>query len=239
MGLLKARLANRLLRLRRGRGSLSPLAAANLRALDHLDPRAPAASYSFAVLDLETTGMDINSDRVVSVGAVRLAQGRVRLGDHFSELINPGLGIPSSAVKIHGIKPDQVKAARPAGEVFQDFLAWLGGDILVAHAADFDLFFINRTMRGLYGFALQNLVLDTVRMCQGVLLKSDPYGIGRHTQRCTLDALSRRFNIDSAARHTALGDALATALIFQRLLARLEQRGGGSLGALIRVAALE
>jgi DNA polymerase-3 subunit epsilon len=239
VSLIKRKLACRLQRLRQARRELPGPARANLSATDHLAGSQPARAYSYAVVDLETTGLDTATDRVVSVGAVRLARGRVLLGDSFVELVNPGRGIPAEAVKIHGIKPDQVAGARDAAAVFRDFLAWLGSDILVAHYAEFDLHFINLTMRRLYGFPLQNLVLDVVRMCRGVVLPSDPYGIGRNRASCSLESLAQRFGLSEAERHTAAGDALVTALIFQRLLARLEEKGPGRLADLERVAGLD
>jgi DNA polymerase-3 subunit epsilon len=238
MSLTRSKLANRFLRARLAGRQLAPLAAANLRALEHLDPGRPALEYDYVVVDLETTGLDPQRDRVVSVGAVRVAGGRVRLGDRFSELINPGRDISEKSIKIHGITPDMLKEARKALEVFDEFLAWLGRDILVAHYAGFDMHFIQRTMRAAHGFALQNLVLDTVRMCQGLVLASDPYGVQTSKRACSLDALATRFGLPQPERHTALGDALTTAMVFQRLLAKLEQAGGGSLRDLARVAEL-
>lgn len=238
MSLVKARLRNLAVKARHGRRGLPPAAAANLTALDGLDPAAPAEAQAYVVADLETTGLDPMSDRVVAVGAVRLVEGRVRLGQHFAELVNPGRAIPAAAIKVHGITPDMIAAARPAAEVFKDFLAFLGRDILVAHYAAFDLTFMNRTMQSLYGFPLQNLVLDTVRMCRALVLPSDPYGIARHRQRCSLEALARRFGLPQQGRHTALGDALLTAMILQRMLGRLAQVGPGTLREVLRVAAL-
>ncbi|MBU4564006.1 MAG: 3'-5' exonuclease [Desulfarculus sp.] len=239
MSLVKAKLANLLLRRRLKRRDLNPHALANLEALEGLDPATPINECRFVVLDTETTGMDPEQDRVVSVGAVRLVQGRVRLGEAFSELVNPGRDIPAVAVKVHGITPDKIASARHGAQVFEEFLGFLGRDILVAHYAKFDLHFINRVMRGRYGFPLQNLVLDTVLMCQAVVLASDPYGISRHQKACRLEALAQRFGIAAPERHTALGDALITAMIFQRMLARLEAVGGARLKDLMRVAQLK
>ena len=239
MSLVKAKLANLLLRRRLKRRGLHPHALANLEALEGLDPAAPINQCRFVVLDTETTGMDPEKDRVVSVGAVRVVSGRVRLGEAFSELVNPGRDIPAMAVKVHGITPDKIASARHGAEVFEDFLGFLGRDILVAHYAKFDLHFINRVMRERYGFPLQNLVLDTVLMCQAVVLASDPYGISRHQKACRLEALAQRFGIAAPERHTALGDALITAMIFQRMLARLEAVGGARLKDLMRVAQLK
>ena len=238
MSLTKAKLLNKALRFKLRSRELPDLAKANLTALDHLDPSRPVRDYSFVVMDLETTGLSIETDRVVSVAAVRMQKGQVLLGDSFTELINPGRDIPAESIKIHGIKPDQVAGARHASEVFQDFLAWLGRDIVVAHYAEFDLHFTNFTMQRLYQFKLQNLVIDLVRMCQGVVLPSDPYGINRNRHRCGLDDLAERFGLSGAERHTAAGDALVSALVFQRMLALMEQKGQARLKDLIRVAML-
>jgi DNA polymerase-3 subunit epsilon len=236
MNLFKARLLNRWTRYRLGRGALSPVVANNLEALSDLRPDEPAASHRFVVVDLETTGLDFHRDRVISVGAFRLVNGRIKLGEVFSELVNPGRDIPVESIRVHAIVPDMIRSARPAWEIVDDFLNFLGHDILVAHHARFDLFFINRVLREKYGYRLQNLVLDTILMCRHALPDPDFLGVSREAKRCSIDALTERFNLKASDRHTALGDALVTALIFQRLLSIMEERGFRSLRDLIRVA---
>ncbi len=236
MNIYSAFLLNRCVRLWHGRRQLPPRARANLHALDRLRPRAPAREHSFVVVDLETTGLDYHKDRVVSVGALRVRDGKVKLGEIFSELVNPGRDIPEDSILVHAIVPDMCRDARPAWEVFNDFLDFLGDDILVAHHALVDLFFLNWVMREQYGFRLQNLMVDTVLMCRTALIEPDFYGQRVGAKRCSLDALAERYNINVPERHTALGDALATALIFQRLLHELEQAGWTTLADLIEVA---
>jgi DNA polymerase-3 subunit epsilon len=238
LSLTKAKLLNKALRLKLKRRDLPQLARANLEALDQLDTSRRAKSYNYAVMDLETTGLSTDTDRVVSVAAIRMKDGQILLGDSFTELVNPGRSIPAESIKIHGIKPDQVAGARHASDVFQDFLDWLGSDILVAHYAEFDLHFTNFTMQRLYGFNLQNLVIDLVRMCQGVVLPSDPYGINRNRRKCGLDELVERYGLSGAERHTAAGDALVSALIFQRMLAQMEKMSQGRLKDLTKVGML-
>lgn len=238
MSLAKAKFLNKALRFKLKRRDLPQQASANLEALKHLDPSRKAREYSYAVMDLETTGMSTESDRVVSVAAVRVQGGQILLGDSFTELVNPGRSIPAESIKIHGIKPDQVADARNASEVFKDFLDWLGNDILVAHYAEFDLHFTNITMQSLYGFSLQNLVIDLVRLCQGVVLPFDPYGINRNRRKCGLDELVERYGLSGAERHTAAGDALVSALIFQRMLVQLEEKTPGRLKDLIKAGML-
>jgi DNA polymerase-3 subunit epsilon len=237
LNLTLAKARNRWLRFYlRGR-RLDPRARANLAALDGLRLDEPARSHRFVVVDLETTGLDPGKDRVVSVGAFRMVGGRVRLGEVFCELCNPGRDIPVESIKVHAIVPDMIRQARPAWEVFRDFLEFLGTDILVAHYAPFDVYFMNRVMRTSFGFGLQNLMLDTVELCRTTMLKPDPYGVYLDFRKCSLDALAELFELEVPERHTALGDALATALIFQRFLQKLEAQGSGRLRDLVRLGA--
>lgn len=238
MNLTLARAKNRFLRMRMKGKELSPLARLNLGALDHLRPTEPARSHRFVVLDMETTGLDPRRDRVVSLGAFRVAEGRIRLGEVFSELVNPGRDIPVESIKVHAIVPDMIRSARPAWEVFDDFMEFVGADIMVAHYAPFDLHFLNKVMRQRYGFTLQNLILDTVEICRATMLVPDPHGVYQDFKRCSLDALAERFNLEVPERHTALGDALATAMVLQRMFQLLEEQGMGSLGQMIKSGAV-
>jgi DNA polymerase-3 subunit epsilon len=160
----------------------------------------------------------------------------VKLDEVFSELVNPGRDIPEDSILVHAIVPDMCRDARLAWEVFEDFLDFVGDDILVAHHALVDLFFLNWVMQEQYGFRLQNLMVDTVLMCRTALIEPDFYGQRKGAKRCGLDALAERYNIYVPERHTALGDALATALIFQRLMHQLEENGWSTLRDLIEVA---
>ncbi len=120
-GLLFARLRNRVLRTRlRGR-NLHPLAHTNLKALDQISRNQNAKSLRYVVLDLETTGLSLTRDRVVSLAAYRIVDGRILLGDVFHSLVSPGRDIPSSAVKIHGIMPSMVASAPLFADVFEQF----------------------------------------------------------------------------------------------------------------------
>jgi DNA polymerase-3 subunit epsilon len=205
------------------------------------------------VVDLETTGLEVKTDRVLSIGAFRIKSGRIRMGDMFNIFVNPERDIPSAAIKVHGIVPDMLKDAATAGEAMDEFLAFLGHDIMVAHYAAFDLAFINRMMSDRHGFKLQNLVVDTVPLCQQVILPQF-YAIMRRYKRLSagrfghipmqkndqysLDHIANHLGIQIYKRHTAVGDALAAAMIFQRVLSRMEKTGRGKLVHLANAGAL-
>ena len=215
---------------------LEPIGLEHLGALKGLNPKDPARDQSYAVVDLETTGLDPHRDRVVSIGAFRVVQGVLQLGDMFHSLVNPGREIPVESIKVHGLTPSMIEAARPMDKVIPHFLKWLGRDIFVAHYALFDLYFLNRIMRAKFGFRLQNPVVDTVLICRAALIEPDPYGGRRGAKRCSLDTLAERYNIDVPERHTALGDAMTTALLLLCLLRELEKGGWSTLNDLVRIA---
>ena len=232
--LLLGRLRNRLIRMRLRGKALHPLARNNLTALDQLDPGQKAKNMRYVVFDLETTGLNLTRDRVVSVAAFRVVEGRILLGDLFSSLVNPGRSIPASAVQIHGIVPSMVARAPYIAEVFDQFLDYLGTDILVGFQVGFDLNFLNIYMRKSYGFPLQNLAIDVQFMCSKAVFP--PYikshGV-KFRGRQSLEVVAEHYGIEPHERHTALGDALATALIFQRILSEMEQTGRDELKNLL------
>jgi DNA polymerase-3 subunit epsilon len=232
--LLLARIRNRWIRARFRRKEIHPLAFTNLTALDHLRPNQSARSLRYVVLDLETTGLSLTRDRVVSVAAFRVVEGRILLGDVFNSLVDPGRSISSSSIKIHGIVPSMVARAPVFPDVFNQFLRYLGTDILVGYKVWFDLHFLNAYMRQNYGFSLQNMVLDTHSMCRkvGFPPHSRSYPIKSRGNQ-NLDAVAKHLGIEIYERHTAIGDALATAMIFQRILAKIEKKGPGRLRNLL------
>lgn len=221
------------------KGKRVPRAAKeNLKALSHLNLSRKARSFRYVVLDLETTGFDPRQDRVISVGALGVVDGKVLLSEIFSEFVNPGRDIPASSIKVHGIVPDMIADAPSAAEVLDRFMAFIGRDILVGHHFAFDLGFLNRAMYQKHGFPLQNLTLDTMLMCQEIVFPAIPYpfGFDLENTNISLEDLANHFGIQIHQRHTALGDALATAMIFQRVLSHLEKQGEGTLGDLIKAS---
>lgn len=241
---LVARLQNHLLRLRLKNKPIGPAGRKNLRALDHLNLFQPARSYSYVAVDLETTGFEVKTDKVLSIGAFRIKSGRISMGDMFNTLVNPERDIPPSTIKIHGIVPEMVKDAPTAEKAVDEFLTFLGHDIMVAHHAWFDLAFINRMMFEHHGFKLQNMVVDTVPLCRQVILPQFYASMRRNkglsacrfghipmhkNDQHSLDYIANHLGIQIYNRHTAVGDALAAAMIFQKALSKMEKAGRGKL----------
>jgi DNA polymerase III epsilon subunit family exonuclease len=170
------------------------------------------AGLNYVVFDTETTGLHpSDGDRVVQIAAVRIVDGIVRRDQIFDELVQPGRTIPRLSTTFHGITDDQVANKRAIGPVLQDFHAFCGDSVLVAHNAAFDMKFLELA-RADGAPVFSQPVLDTLLL--SAVLEADAIG---HD----LDALVERHGavLLEADRHTALGDSLATAEVFLALLA--------------------
>ena len=174
------------------------------------------------VLDTETTGLDPNSGhRVVEIGCVELIN-HLPTDKVFHKYLNPERDMPVEAFNVHGLSEEFLSGQPLFKDVAQDFLDFIGEDILVIHNADFDMKFLNWELKNLGLAELpKDRAVDTVRMARRKFPGSP----------ANLDALCRRFEIDNSSRekHGALLDAELLAEVYLELIGGREP--GLALGA--------
>jgi DNA polymerase III subunit epsilon len=155
-----------------------------------------------------------------------VVNGKIVPGERFDMLVNPGRTIPAGSTAVHHITNEMVADAPPVEQALDRFHAFAQGAVLVAHNAPFDMSFLRRREIQI-GKRFDQPILDTV-LCSAIL-----YG---QSAEHTLDALCARLHIEipEADRHTAIGDALATAQAFRKMIPMLEAADLPNLGALIK-----
>lgn len=198
----------------------------------HLGPddrERPLDALTCVVFDTETTGLDPEGDRIVSIAGVKVRAGLLRRGETFDALVNPGRPIPAASVTFHGITDGAVAEAPPIDVVLPAFLRFADGAVLVGYQVWFDLAFLARAAARLSGapLALAHPTLDAYLLSRAVHGPLEEHG---------LEAMAARFGVVIQGRHSALGDALATAEIFVRLLEVLGRRGIRTLGQVMDAA---
>jgi DNA polymerase III, epsilon subunit and related 3''-5'' exonucleases len=164
---------------------------------------------SFAVVDLETTGLDPQTHEVLSVGVVPVDGGRIILGRSFYSTVRPLVAPDSRTVVIHGIRPVDAAAARPADEVARELVEQLGDRILVAHVVDVERGFLTEWLRDA-GYQ-SGRVVDTDILARVVICRRGGPLVATHVG---LGAAAAHFGLPEHRRHHALGDALTTAQLF-------------------------
>ncbi len=160
------------------------------------------------ILDTETTGLDLEKDRIIEIGVVEL-RDNVLTQNYFHEYINPEIDISISAQRIHGIS-NQFLLDKPVfNNIVQKFLDFVKDDTLIIHNADFDIGFINKEMQNCGFKKIENSVIDTIK-----LAKNEFPG-----QTVNLDALCRKLNVINTRQdyHGALLDATLLSKVYLRL----------------------
>jgi DNA polymerase-3 subunit epsilon len=147
-------------------------------------------------LDLETTGLSAERDRIVELAAVRWQNGK-EIG-HFQTLVNPGFPIPSRVIKVHGITDDMVKDAPVIGDVLPAFLQFCEADLVVAHNSPFDVRFLNAECRRQRILFFSSPVADTCSLAKQRLTSCPNY---------KLETLKAALGLGKGQAHRALDDA--------------------------------
>jgi DNA polymerase-3 subunit epsilon len=200
---------------------LAPEHAAALRlyaSLPAFDASTDARDLRLVVVDVETTGLRPNRDRLLAVGAVAVTNGLIRLDDTFEATIRQDEPSAPENILVHGIDGTAQTSGSDAAEALVGFLEFAREAPLVGFHADFDRVFVTRAMRKALRAKPRNRWLDLADLA--------PALFPEHAENArTLDEWTAVFGIENAARHQALADALATAQLLQVVLARALQLG--------------
>ncbi|MFH1156571.1 MAG: exonuclease domain-containing protein [Pseudomonadota bacterium] len=174
------------------------------------------SGHTFTAFDTETTGLDPDhGDEIISIGAVRIVNCKVQYNETFEHLVDPKRTVPLESVKIHGISNDLLKGKPPIEKVLPGFFRFAEDTILLGHNIAFDMKMLQKNEQKT-GIVFLHPVLDTL------LLSAIAHPLQTNH---TMEAIAARLGVNIMGRHTALGDALATAEIFLRLLPLLQKKG--------------
>ena len=201
-----------------------PVVRAYLAATPRRLPRrTPLAHARFVVLDAETTGFDLGKDRMLSLAAMPVQDGRMAVSELRSWLIRQPAPAVTRAVAVHGILPCETAQGTEERTVLRELLPLLHGAVLVGHHVRFDAEMIHAALRREFGAGVRNMLLDTAQLAMGTLEAFRKTGYANQRPP-SLDELCLHCEIEPMERHTSVGDAFTTAEVFLLLLARLRHQ---------------
>jgi DNA polymerase-3 subunit epsilon len=182
------------------------------------DLGAPLSQTRFVAVDTETSGLDPGSARMLSIGACAIEHASLRLDQTFERTLRQESPTDDANILVHGLGRERQASGDPAADALAAFLAYAGRPVFVGYHALFDATVVARTLRAALGLAPAGDWLDLA-----VLLPALFADRGRAGSE--LDHWLEAFGLAGFARHSALGDAYATAQLMLLVLARAPARG--------------
>ncbi len=178
------------------------------------DPKGQNIENStYCVLDLETTGISITTEKITEIGIMKVKNGEVI--DEFECFVNPEKPIPQRVIEVTNITNEMVKDAETIDKVFPKVLEFLGDSIIVAHNANFDVGFLKYTAKVL-GYEFNYTYIDTLPLAKDLFPDLKRYKLGK---------IAEALGIEVDVAHRALADVDTTVKVFNVMLKKLKDRG--------------
>ena len=147
----------------------------------------------------------MKTDQILEIGGVKVTDGKIT--DTFSALVHPTCPIPEEITKLTGITEEMAALGEPVEKAMEDFLIFSENLVFLGHNLSFDYSFLKQAAVNM-GKKLDRKGIDTLSIARK-FLPSD--------QKKTLAALKQKFGIETKQTHRAYEDALAAALIYEKL----------------------
>lgn len=189
---------------------------------DRLPAPAPLGECSlrqqrWVVLDLETSGLNLNRDQVLSIGAVVIEDGAIDFSQQFERTLLRVDHKLSPSVLIHGLGPSAIAAGCDPAQALLDFMEFVGDSPVLAFHAPFDQHMLGRALKDSLGYRLQHSFMDIADLAPLLCPQANIREAG-------LDDWIDWFKLQVGERHHAAADALATAELALILFSRARQQ---------------
>lgn len=173
---------------------------------------------NFIALDLETTGLNPENDRIIQIALIKVANGIIV--DKFTSLVNPQMHISSKASEINGIYDEDVKNNKTIQEIFPDIMNFIEKYPLVAHNAKFDISFLkNEYIRCFNKNMPYRKNICTMKLWKKLFFKfQNEDVISAKLNTLVINLLNKEeINEYQKNKHDAYCDAIATAKVFMKM----------------------
>lgn len=173
----------------------------------------------WVALDCETTGLNVRTDEIISIGAVRIVGNRIMTSERLELLVRPERGISAESVRIHRLRERDVAEGLPIDEAMKQLMHFIGSRPLVGYFLEFDVAMLNRAIWPLLGLGLPQPKIEISRLYYDYKFKQLP----AYQQQDNADidlrfvTLMNDLGLPQRDAHDALNDAIMAALAFIKL----------------------
>ena len=187
------------------------------------DKNTPLNEVEFLAIDYETTGLNIDKDEIITIGAVPFTLNRIYLNRARHWTVRPRQKLNEDSVIIHGITHSDIMDAPDLSEIMADVLEIMHGKVMVVHYRKIERELLDKALRRRINEGIEFPVIDTMTLEQ-LIQHRDSGGLwnwikGKKPQSVRLGQSRQRYSLPPYTPHHALTDAIATAELFQAQIA--------------------
>ena len=166
---------------------------------------------SYVCIDLETTGLNPKTDKIIEIGIVKVEENRIV--KEWETLVNPDRKLEERIIELTGIRDEQLSSAPSIDEVLPQLLDIVGDSVLLGHSVLFDYSFVKKAAAN-RRLSFERTGIDTLKIARKYLADLESR---------SLPCLCRHYGIRHSA-HRALHDAEATVELYQKLAEQFYDR---------------
>ena len=179
----------------------------------------PPPDNEWVSLDCETTGLNVRTDEIISIGAVRIVGNRIMTSERLELLVRPERGVSAESVRIHRLRERDVAQGLPIDEAMKQLMRFIGSRPLVGYYLEFDVAMLNRAIWPILGQGLPQPKIEVSGLYYDYKFRQLPPYQQQDNAQIDLRFATLMNDLDLPLRdaHDALNDAVMAALAFIKL----------------------
>ena len=167
----------------------------------------------YIVLDTETTGLNPKKDEILSIGAVKIKGNKILINKSFEIFVKPLKDISYESIKIHHIRPSDLKNAVNINKALEELLFFIGNLPIVGYYISFDINILNTYLKKYINTTLSNEAIELSDMYYKRYKKTSPHEF----VDLKFDTIMKDLDLPVLGKHDALNDAVMSAMMFLKL----------------------
>ena len=173
----------------------------------------------WVALDCETTGLNVRTDEIISIGAVRIQGNRILTSERLELLVRPQGAVSADSVRVHRLRAQDVAQGVSADEAMMRLMHFIGSRPLVGYYLEFDLAMINRVLFPMLGMGLPQARIEVSGLYYDYKFRQLPayQQQGNVNIDLRFSTMMQDLGLPLREAHDALNDAVMAALAFIKL----------------------
>ena len=175
--------------------------------------------FEWVSLDCETTGLNVRTDEIISIGAVRIAGNRILTSERLELLVRPERGVSADSVRVHRLRERDVAQGLPIEEAMKQLMHFIGSRPLVGYYLEFDVAMLDKVLFPMLGWGLPQPKIEVSAMYHSLKMRQLTAQQRQAPPEIDLRLATMMKDLDLPMRdaHNPVNDAVMAAMAFIKL----------------------